>query len=445
MDTLSCQRIFALLGRKNCFVPLVLVAFFLPRVVVQAQGSAELKVTVEPANPLIEHRDGRQLLNFDFAVSNRGKSKLRLAEIEVSVFDSAGHLVLRKTVNSNGFAPGIDTVAQPLLAPGETEDIFNPFYSFGDELPLHHMEFAFRYLREDNEKEHGENRHRLPMDFDLEVRTSVLPVDYETKTKLILPLTGRVLIWDGHDFYSHHRRVPLDAASVQKMGIHANSNRYGADLVIVDEQGLMYQHDPYGKKNWYAYGAPIYAPAEGQVVATADNIPDNEFIGKQIHMPELPAGSDPDLGNYVLIDHLNGEFSVLPHMMPGSVLVKAGDAVHQGEKIGRVGFSGDAIFPHVHYSLLFGPDIYRFEGLPAYFTRFRRLLRDRFVDVQRGTIDSGDILENSAEPYVTQSTLGPCGSGPSKTSSQMVPLTQCQATRNPPVAAHHRSGNFDGQ
>jgi murein DD-endopeptidase MepM/ murein hydrolase activator NlpD len=131
------------------------------------------------------------------------------------------------------------------------------------------------------------------------------------------------------------------------------------------------------------------------VLATADNIPDNEFVGKQINTPELPAGADPELGNYVLIDHHNGEFSVFPHMMPGSVLVKAGDAVHQGEMIGRVGFSGDAIFPHVLYSLLSGPDIYRFEGLPAYFTRFR--LRGRLVDVQRGTIDSGDILESSAK------------------------------------------------
>ncbi len=179
------------------------------------------------------------------------------------------------------------------------------------------------------------------------------------------------------------------------MGIHANSNRYGADLVILDEQGRLYHDDPYSKKNWYTYGAPIYAPGDGKVLATADNIPDIEFVGKQINTPELPAGADPELGNYVLIDHHNREFSVFPHMMPGSVLVKAGDAVHQGEMIGRVGFSGDAIFPHVHYSLLSGPDIYRFEGLPAYFTRFR--LRGRLVDVQRGTIDSGDILESSAK------------------------------------------------
>jgi len=85
----------------------------------------------------------------------------------------------------------------------------------------------------------------------------------------------------------------------------------------------------------------------------------------------------------------------------GVLRVKAGDSVRQGEIIGQVGFSGDAIFPHVHYSLLAGPDIYRSESLPAYFTQFRRLLGNKSVRVEQGTIDSGDILESTAK-YVAK-------------------------------------------
>ena len=84
-------------------------------------------------------------------------------------------------------------------------------------------------------------------------------------------------------------------------------------------------------------------------------------------------------------------------MMPGSVSVKAGQRVRPGAMIGRVGFSGDAIFPHVHYSLLTGPDIYQSEALPAYFTHFRRVLGSKSVQVQEGTVDSGDIVESTAE------------------------------------------------
>ena len=374
------------------FCPVLLIALAAAQT-----RDAEVTVSVLPAAPLIEHRDDQQLLNFDLTVSNHGKSTWRLTEIELSVFDPAGLLVVRRTVNADGLAPGIEIVAPQLLAPGAVIDVFNPLYSFPEEVPLQRMHYVFRYVREDNEQEAAENRHRLPIDHDLQVEADVNPRDYATKTNLILPLAGKVFVWEGHDFYAHHRRVPLHAANVQKLGIQANANRYGSDLVIVDEHGRMYHDDPYDKRHYYSYGAPIYAPGAGKIVSMANNVPDNEFQDKHITSPELPAGADPNLGNYVLIDHGKGEFSIFPHMMPGSVKVKAGQNVRQGEIIGRVGFSGDAIFPHVHYSLLAGPDIYHDEAVPAYFTRFRRLLGSKSVDVQKGTIDSGDIVESTAK------------------------------------------------
>jgi murein DD-endopeptidase MepM/ murein hydrolase activator NlpD len=363
--------------------------------IAHAQTTQDVTVTFEPSIPLIEHRDGRQLLNFDLVVVNRGGHRLRLTEIEVSVFDSAGNLVMRKAVNSNGLAPGIEAVARPQLDAGEIADIFNPFYSLAEELPVGRMEYALRYQREDTGQQHDRNEHRLPMDYDMEARAEVAPVAYRTKTSLILPLTGRVFIWDGHDFYSHHRRVPLDTARVRQMGLQANSNRYGADLVIMDEQGRLYHGTPYDKRNWYTYGAVVYAPGNGKVVAAANDVPDNKFDGTRIVPPAISSKADPILGNYVLIDHGNGEFSVFPHMMPGSVAVKAGDSVHQGDRIGRVGFSGDSLFPHVHYSLLAGKPS-QSEGIPAYFTRFRRLLGSKTTNVGSGTLDSGDIVESTA-------------------------------------------------
>lgn len=222
------------------FCPFILIALVLG----QTQN-AEVTVSVAPQVPLIERRDHRQLLNFDFTVSNRGKSTWRLTEIEVSVWDAADRLVVRKTVNSDGLASGIEIVAPTLLMPGEVLDIFNPFYSFSEDVPIHRTHYAFRYLRENNEQEAAKNRHRLPMEHDLEVEATVIARDYSARTNLILPLAGRVFVWEGHDFYAHHRRVPLHAADVQKLGIHANANRYGSDLVIVDEQGRMYHDDSY--------------------------------------------------------------------------------------------------------------------------------------------------------------------------------------------------------
>jgi len=43
------------------------------------------------------------------------------------------------------------------------------------------------------------------------------------------------------------------------------------------------------------------------------------------------------------------------------------------------------------------PDIYHDEAVPAYFMHFRRLLGSKSVEVEQGTIDSGDIVESTAK------------------------------------------------
>jgi len=96
----------------------------------------------------------------------------------------------------------------------------------------------------------------------------------------------------------------------------------------------------------------------------------------------------------VLIDHQNGEYSLLVHMKIGSVIVKPGDRVQPGQQLGGIGFAGDSIFPHLHYSLMDGPEVFKAWGLPAYFLHFRRVLGASSVEVNRGPVDSGDFLES---------------------------------------------------
>ncbi|MFN0193071.1 MAG: M23 family metallopeptidase [Aestuariivirga sp.] len=58
-----------------------------------------------------------------------------------------------------------------------------------------------------------------------------------------------------------------------------------------------------------------------------------------------------ECGNGVVIAHDGGYETQYCHMRNGSVAVKKGDAVAAGQKLGEVGYSGDAAFPHVHLSL----------------------------------------------------------------------------------------------
>ena len=81
---------------------------------------------------------------------------------------------------------------------------------------------------------------------------------------------------------------------------------------------------------------------------------------------------------------------------PGSVKVKAGDRVARGQEIGALGFSGDAIFPHLHYVLMEGADEGKSWGLPAYFTRFHRFFGAASEAVDRDTVNSGDFVKSDA-------------------------------------------------
>jgi murein DD-endopeptidase MepM/ murein hydrolase activator NlpD len=132
----------------------------------------------------------------------------------------------------------------------------------------------------------------------------------------------------------------------------------------------------------------------------ANGIPENWFQdakARKIGHPKLPPGKEPkDIGNFVLLDHQNDEYSLLVHMKPGSVVVKPGDRVHPGQLLGRIGFAGDSIFPHLHYSLMDRSEVFKAWSFPAYFSQFHRVLGASSIRVKQGPVDSGDFLESDA-------------------------------------------------
>jgi len=361
-------------------------------------SAAPVAISVAPERPIIETRGANKFLNFDMMVRNKGDMALRISKIELSAYDGAGHLALRKALNTDAFAPSIAVIGEEMLNPRKTLDVFNPFSEFESAVPLAKLDYAFCLQRETTDAEREANLHRLPDDCDFINTVTVSPRTYAGKTKLELPLKGKVFVWEGHDAYAHHLRVPMSNPKVKAVGITANSNEFAMDFIYTDADGREYKGDPQRKENWFSYGKPVYAPGAGVVREAANDIPDNWFKDAavtQIGHPDLPPGKDPkDIGNYVLIDHGNGEFSLLVHMKPGSVRVKAGDHVARGQKIGEIGFAGDSLFPHLHYSLMEGPEDMKDWGLPAYFSRFHRFYGEKSVAVESGPVNSGDFVES---------------------------------------------------
>jgi hypothetical protein len=342
-------------------------------------------VTVEPNEAYIESRGSEQRLNFDLLLHNSGTQPLRINKIEVSVYDADGALAFRRYIDENGRPCGVCTLPERVVPAGGSLDVFNPFHTFPAEMPLNRLHYEFLFER-------VEEKEPNLLTFISKSEVDVHPTAYAGKTNLVLPLKGRIYVFDGHDFYSHHRRQDVFRSGQ----FRPNSVRYAYDLMAMDASGRLYRGDRFKKEDWFSYGMPVYASAAGTVVDAANDIPENSYQGEQVVHPALPEDVDPiGLGNHVTLDHGNGEFSILVHMKPGSVALKKGDHVAQGQQIGAVGFSGDTFLPHLHYMLTDGMDERASRGLPSYFSGFRRVLGAKMENVSRGQIDSGDIIEYS--------------------------------------------------
>lgn len=59
-------------------------------------------------------------------------------------------------------------------------------------------------------------------------------------------------------------------------------------------------------------------------------------------------------GNYVIIQHEDGNYTVYAHMQTHSLRVQAGDSVVQGQVIGKVGSTGNSTGNHLHFEVRVG-------------------------------------------------------------------------------------------
>ena len=198
-------------------------------------------------------------------------------------------------------------------------------------------------------------------------------LDYRTKTELHLPFkTTRGASW----------YVAWGGRTVeQNYHVTAPDQRFAYDLILVRD-GKIFSGTGEKNTDYACFGEPVLAPAGGTVVQSVDTVEDN--------IPGHPNRLAPP-GNYVVIDHGNGEYSLIAHFRSGSVRVNAGDRVAQGQQLGKCGDSGNATLPHVHYHLQTGNDYRIGGGLPIFFT-------DYFSDdvrVPRGEPVRGEYLRSA--------------------------------------------------
>jgi murein DD-endopeptidase MepM/ murein hydrolase activator NlpD len=91
---------------------------------------------------------------------------------------------------------------------------------------------------------------------------------------------------------------------------------------------------------------PVRAAASGKVLGVRDGMED-----VSVRTTGREAIKGKECGNGVRIDHGGGWHTQYCHLKRGSVLVRSGDQIRDGDRIGAVGLSGLTEFPHLHISV----------------------------------------------------------------------------------------------
>jgi len=98
-----------------------------------------------------------------------------------------------------------------------------------------------------------------------------------------------------------------------------------------------------------AAGVAVIASAPGTVRATRDGM-----VDISIAETGVDAVADRECGNGVIVDHDGGWATQYCHLKKGSIVVRPGDRVETGARLGDVGLSGMTEFPHVHVTVYQG-------------------------------------------------------------------------------------------
>lgn len=182
----------------------------------------------------------------------------------------------------------------------------------------------------------------------------LIPVTYPASIEAMrpsatirLPADGPLKVaWGGDNVQvNYHAAVP--------------DQRWAYDFVVAP-----YAHGSANLKDYGIYGASIVAPVSGEIVVAHDGEPD-------MKPGNLSNNLQSPFGNYIAIRLPAQTYLIIAHLRPGSLLVKEGDQVEEGQKMAECGNSGNTSEPHVHiHHQRQNPKDYPInfaEGLPLFF------------------------------------------------------------------------------
>lgn len=116
----------------------------------------------------------------------------------------------------------------------------------------------------------------------------------------------------------------------------------GREGKIASHEGVDYVHT-----NGLIVDVPVVAAGAGRVVYVRTGCLQSSMFSSNTQIRECGAG----WGEHVVIDHGSGIYTRYAHLKPKSIVVKNGQDVSAGERIGIMGNSGRSEVRHLHFEL----------------------------------------------------------------------------------------------
>ena len=357
---------------------LILIAGIVPAVSQSSARPSPVEVVI-PKPPTAVLIEGKRVLVYELHVTNFGPSSLTLTGIQVLA--SGAERSTEKTSSTKLAEYSGEALAQVLhplddssqMQMGESSTMASP--NNPGRLDVGRRVIAFMYVTVPDNQRISALRHRFLFDVADPARAKgtpndesaldgiMVPVLQQSPSVLTLPFKDGVwLAGNGPSNTSDHRRslIAIDGRAYI-------SQRFAIDWVMVGTNGNTFHDSRERNENFWGFGQPVLAVADGEVTEVVNDIPDN-IPGK------LPPVTVQNIsGNHVIMRIAPDTYVMFAHLKRGSVAVRLHQQVKRGAQLAQVGNSGNTTAAHLHFQVTDANSALAAEGVPFIFDRFRFL------------------------------------------------------------------------
>jgi murein DD-endopeptidase MepM/ murein hydrolase activator NlpD len=302
--------------------------------------------------PIVREASGQWEIVGEAIFSNTGTETVVIQTINVKVFNAEGDVLAERNYGSDKFNDAV------MITIKSSDGTYTQTSASTSQLAPSDMGFCHVAALAGNSSLPTKASVTISFTNGKSETAEVQLYEFDPGQQTIWPAGANGGTWvavNTAEAYHHWTNLNINTAA----GMYGNSERFALDIMEIDGQyQLSNPPDSANKENYYCWGEEILSAGSGTVVDVAIDRVDQE-IGSMDQ--EHPAG------NYIVIQHAPGLFSMYAHMMYNSAVVNIGDPVSAGQVIGKIGNSGKSTAPHLQFQYMDSNDFSWGKGLPALF------------------------------------------------------------------------------